>query len=120
MQTTMQRKWPVELTLDFIKAKAAVPEVPEDKDENGMYRIYEGARVGRLTLIGETYDVQGRRGRWWLVRCRCGTEKTVSERHLKIGNTRSCGCLLKETVKVAIGARRAIAQAKKTKRMEVE
>lgn len=47
-----------------------------------------GELFGRLMVISE--QLPGRRR---LVRCACGTEKTVAARSLLCGDTRSCGCL---------------------------
>lgn len=33
---------------------------------------------------------------YWFCRCDCGTEKEIESQALRIGNTRSCGCLRKE------------------------
>lgn len=35
----------------------------------------------------------------WLCMCNCGNEKTIRGSSLKYGQTRSCGCLAKETVR---------------------
>lgn len=66
-----------------------------------------GKRFGRLTVLrqapsrtiitlhpnGEkTYCVKT----YWLCRCDCGTEKEIESQSLRIGNTRSCGCLRRE------------------------
>lgn len=55
-----------------------------------------GAQFGRLTVIGDGEPFvrsDGRKDRMLLVRCECGTEKTVRQDELKSGGTKSCGCL---------------------------
>ncbi len=49
-----------------------------------------GERVGRLTIIAELPKYRTNRG--YLVRCECGTEKSVMGCNLHPGNTVSCGC----------------------------
>lgn len=54
-----------------------------------------GHRFGRLEIVagaGVTHD-----GRTlWRCRCECGAEIIARGNHLKYGDTRSCGCLVKE------------------------
>lgn len=56
-----------------------------------------GMRFGRLTAVEDAGKQHGRN----LVRCRCdcGGECVVIQGNLTSGNTRSCGCLYKETRK---------------------
>jgi hypothetical protein len=49
-----------------------------------------GKRFGRWTVLGE--HPERRRGRHWLCRCDCGTERTVRENNLRYGSSKSCGC----------------------------
>jgi hypothetical protein len=53
--------------------------------------LQPGDRFGRLTLVAAAPN--GRRGRRWLCRCTCRTEIVVEAYRLKVGHTRSCGCL---------------------------
>ena len=55
-----------------------------------------GERFGRLTAIRESY--KRNRVSYWLCECDCGESCTVRKPSLLNGNTRSCGCLLKEAV----------------------
>lgn len=57
-----------------------------------------GKTFGRLTVIERAprLDYVNRMGAWWLCRCSCGQEIVVYGEHLRIGSTRSCGCLRKE------------------------
>lgn len=67
-----------------------------------------GQRFGRLQVLQRTGSKawfgknNGKKTRkrytdaQWLVRCDCGSEKLIATRHLKSGNSRSCGCLQKE------------------------
>lgn len=53
-------------------------------------------KFGRLTAIEPIGKLGSDRGMWWLCRCDCGEETKVPAKHLKSGNTSSCGCLAKE------------------------
>jgi hypothetical protein len=58
-----------------------------------------GQRFGRLVVLGLDKSKGGnpnRPGSYWFCRCDCGNELTVRGNSLKIGDTKSCGCLLKQ------------------------
>ncbi len=55
-----------------------------------------GQRFGRLQVVTEA-PRRSADARYWLCRCECGNSKEVSHRALKSSNTKSCGCLLRET-----------------------
>lgn len=60
-----------------------------------------GKVFGRLTVLEQTEDYinpQGVHYRKWLCMCECGNIKSIRETALKRGETKSCGCLQKETV----------------------
>ena len=57
----------------------------------------KGKVFGRLTVI-KRVENNKRRDSMWLCRCECGTEKIIQGYRLRIGKTRSCGCLCKENV----------------------
>jgi hypothetical protein len=54
-----------------------------------------GRSFGRLTVTSRAPKT--RRDTVWNVRCRCGTEKTVTHSNLITGRTLSCGCLYRES-----------------------
>lgn len=58
-----------------------------------------GQRFGRLTVIAPAEDCDKEHSYPWKVRCDCGTVFTVSRYNLASGNTRSCGCLKRETMR---------------------
>lgn len=60
--------------------------------------IKPGQKYGRLTIIESTQerDVCGRVK--WLCRCDCGNLTKVDSSSLRLGTTKSCGCLQKEKV----------------------
>jgi hypothetical protein len=68
-----------------------------------------GQTFGRLTVLERRGSTPGRAA-LWLARCICGSEVVVVGRHMRTGNTQSCGCLFRETV----GARAAERNAKET------
>jgi hypothetical protein len=53
-----------------------------------------GERFGRLVALELAPRQKGRI--YWVCRCDCGQQKTVSANKLMSGNTRSCGCLRSE------------------------
>lgn len=55
-----------------------------------------GQRYGRLTVVGR--KERGPDGRsLWVCDCDCGMQAAISSASLRTGNTRSCGCLQRET-----------------------
>lgn len=55
-----------------------------------------GKRFGRLVVLGLS-NVRKANKRYWLCRCDCGKLVDAQGNNLVSGNTRSCGCLRKET-----------------------
>lgn len=63
-----------------------------------MTEIKSGERFGRLTIISLSH--KGKRSRsCYEVKCDCGVSKIVTASNLKLGKTRSCGCLHKDIMK---------------------
>ena len=56
-----------------------------------------GKRFGRLTVLERAPSVNKRT--MWLCQCDCGNKKVVEAYTLKIGESKSCGCLRKEAGK---------------------
>lgn len=56
---------------------------------------YTGYRFGKLTVLYRADKPQNckRNADYWLCRCDCGTETVVLGSNLRIGHTKSCGCL---------------------------
>lgn len=54
-----------------------------------------GNQYGYLEVIGRAENSKDRRVRW-KCRCRCGNEVVVLGKHLRSGNTKSCGCYQKQ------------------------
>lgn len=54
-----------------------------------------GKSYGYLTVIKRGENTKEGRARW-LCKCKCGNEVLVLGKHLRSGNTKSCGCLQKE------------------------
>lgn len=62
-----------------------------------------GMKFGRLTVIKRTEDYiqqNGHKTIMWLCVCDCGNEIVAQGASLKSGHTKSCGCLLKETMSI--------------------
>ncbi len=53
--------------------------------------VKPGFRSGLLEVIETAPRQNGRK--MWLCRCDCGSQKIVSDSHLKSGHTKSCGCI---------------------------
>lgn len=59
----------------------------------------EGQRFGRLTVIEKAEDYispKGHHNTQWLCQCDCGNKTVVTTNRLRSGETKSCGCYLKE------------------------
>lgn len=66
-----------------------------------------GQRFGRLVVIEKAPSLKSSRGKRWLCKCDCGNTTIVTQYTLRAGTTRSCGCLLRETMrKRALNAKR--------------
>src|SRR5260221_2560597 len=53
-------------------------------------------RFGRLLVLGP--QIRIRKLIHWLCRCDCGAEKCVGGQTIRIGTTKSCGCLSRELI----------------------
>lgn len=62
----------------------------------GAFIDLTGQRFGRLTVQHRS-PAKGQAR--WLCQCDCGTEKVVPSDRLRLGETRSCGCLHREVTK---------------------
>lgn len=63
------------------------------------YRIdLKGQKFDRLTVI--EYAFNKNRKSYWICKCQCGNVKIVESYKLRIGHTRSCGCIAKETFEI--------------------
>lgn len=62
----------------------------------GKMKDLTGQRFGKLIVVSNAGKLDGRRYYWNCV-CDCGNTKIVQGSYLTSGNTRSCGCLTKET-----------------------
>lgn len=69
-----------------------------------------GKRFGRFTVISRNGSQKGSHGTFamWLVKCDCGTEKTVRGCSLRNGEIVSCGCYNREITTKRIVARNTI------------
>lgn len=58
-----------------------------------------GQHFGRLTVLERDYAPESRTGHAkWRCLCACGNMKTAGSNALRSGHTRSCGCLLHDTL----------------------
>src|SRR5690348_10677663 len=56
-----------------------------------------GKRFGRLVVQKYAGFKSKYKIHRWLCKCECGNMKTVSGQELRVGKTKSCGCLQRET-----------------------
>jgi hypothetical protein len=63
----------------------------------GRYRDLTGQKFGMLTCIKDVGRSKSK-SVMWLCRCDCGNETIVNSGHIVSGNTKSCGCLIKEVL----------------------
>jgi len=56
---------------------------------------YTGYKYNRLVVINESCAKNG--CRQWICRCDCGAEVIVADNNLRTGNTKSCGCLVRDS-----------------------
>lgn len=59
-----------------------------------------GQKFNKLTVISEAGTTPPNNQRVWKCLCDCGNEVFVTTKNLRSGNTKSCGCLKKETSKL--------------------
>jgi hypothetical protein len=57
----------------------------------------EGERYGRLTVISEGEHIGIHTA--WICRCDCGATRLLKTKKLRVGHTKSCGCLYEEKTK---------------------
>lgn len=55
-----------------------------------------GKRFGKLTVVKMAENSKDNKTQW-LCKCDCGNEKVIRTNNLTSGQTRSCGCLIKES-----------------------
>lgn len=55
-----------------------------------------GQVFGRLTVVEKHGSLKGE-GVLWKCKCSCGNETIVTGKNLRSGNTKSCGCLIRDT-----------------------
>lgn len=68
----------------------------------GKERIFiVGKRFGRLTVLSYSHSIGYTK--YYLCKCDCGNEKTISKCSLTSGKSKSCGCLHREIVKSTLG-----------------
>lgn len=68
--------------------------------------IEPGTMFGRLTVLREVRN--GKPGLQYACRCSCGAEGVWPGRHLRNGNTSSCGCLQRELVSERMAGHRSV------------
>ena len=67
-----------------------------DEGVFGRMSEFVGKRYGRLIVIKKDDNRKNSHDIYWICRCDCGNEKSVSTGHLNSGTVKSCGCLKKE------------------------
>lgn len=59
--------------------------------------LHPNEKYGRLTVLYFSHRIKGKP--FWMCRCDCGTVKAVQPHQLKVGRTKSCGCLRRENAR---------------------
>lgn len=57
-----------------------------------------GQRFGRTVVVERSESLPNRKQARWLCRCDCGSTHLVLGNNLRRGNTRSCGCLNRDSL----------------------
>lgn len=65
--------------------------------------VHIGERYGMLVVVARVQDGPRRQVRF-LCRCDCGNEVEVRASNLRVGKTKSCGCLRRERMRLAARA----------------
>jgi len=79
--------------------------IPWNKGKKGLYssegkiKDIQGQVFGRLTVIKKSNNKNKCNHIYWECICICGKLKTVSGTNLRLGNVKSCGCLLSDITK---------------------
>lgn len=63
-----------------------------------MANIQENSKFNRLTVLGLSH-IDSKYRKFYKTRCECGVEKVINSALMVNGNTKSCGCLAKESAK---------------------
>lgn len=76
-----------------------INELTKEIHENAVantkrLRDLSGLKFGRLTAIADVGSERNRR--MWLCRCECGNDVVVASSSLRLGNTKSCGCITRD------------------------
>lgn len=69
-------------------------------ENSGKFIDLTNKRFGRLTVLKRANNIADPSGRTrpaWLCKCDCGNECIVKGEYLRCGDTKSCGCLQKES-----------------------
>lgn len=61
-------------------------------------KIKTGDKFGKLTVVEKTTQKNRKSEALWLCSCECGKQTTPTQYSLLKGNTRSCGCLRRESL----------------------
>jgi hypothetical protein len=81
----------------------------------GKFVDLTGQRFGRL-VVQRKLDVRDSDNRiMWACLCDCGAFTQVSGHHLRSGNTKSCGCLQKEAIRITAKSNAKHGEAGKTR-----
>lgn len=74
--------------------------------KKGFRKDITGTRFWRWTVTGRAPDhvsPSGRKRIYWFCICDCGRQKAIPDESLRIGHSKSCGCLRKELFRKRVG-----------------
>lgn len=65
-------------------------------DMTGWKMSEHGVEDSRWTVIEQDLERSGSTGNYWKCRCQCGALKSIRGSELRLGKSKSCGCLARE------------------------
>ena len=93
--------------MEYQQRDRAVVEIAEaDGMQMSGAKDMAGQRVGRLSVLTRAEKPQGGRGAYWLCRCDCGSERVVKGSKLRLGESKTCGCLRSDVSSVRLRRRK--------------
>ena len=88
-------KWINGASLRHERTKSCGCLMNESRGKTQRLRFRKGLRFGKLVVLGQSKSIQGKL--FWECKCDCGGKTWVHGTSMKNGNTKSCGCLVRES-----------------------
>lgn len=81
-----------------------MPRADERRSTSGCVKVTEGDRFGHLVAIKDLGRSTASGKRLWRFRCDCGAESITTASSVKSGNSKSCGCQKRASLRKGGGA----------------